>query len=946
MAYDPVKAHEYYLRTRQLKGDEAKASPSKISPRSGSNVATSNKAKPPTKPTTTSSTVVVKERVIRLKGKVDKLQGALTEALNALSEKRQNKAKEEKANSDGKTTVKERQAAKDYRERNQAKIAEKRKQEAGSGGGSSSSTRSVSSMSESELITRVDKIRTALSMAREQLASAQQALGELSHSALAASGNLDKLLTLRPTISRKDSVKMTADFSGYATRNNLRCSDGRTILADAFKDNDNAIVPLLWQHGHDEPTNVLGHVKLENRQDGVYAHAFFNKSAKAQHAKEAVANGDIRFLSIFANQLVERAKQVVKGNIREVSLVVAGANPGATIDYVNFAHGVDEFELFSEEGYITTGMEIEPNVSHAATATEDETQTVEDVLATLDSKQQEAVYYLLSQALTVGSGEVKHDDLDEQAADDGEEDSATAASDENTDEAAEVVADGDAEESTDGDENEAAEVVAEGDAEATSDEADNADSAEESTDGGSEDENAEDSDNADGVDNDTDSDAGDAVQHNNQEDNSMTHNVFDQAQSNGTSGHEQLTLSHSDVKEIVGATLKTGSLKAAVEDYALAHGIENIEYLFPDAKLLEASPNYLSRRMEWVQRVLDGVRRTPFARIKTVTADITADEARAKGYVKGNFKEEEFFTLLKRETTPQTVYKKQKLDRDDVIDITDLDVIAWVKAEMKLMLDEELAGAILIGDGRSSGDDDKIKEDKIRPIASDAELYVTTVYVNLDDASSSIEELVDKVIASRQYWKGTGTPSFYTSEAMIAAFLNVKNGFGQRIYKNLAEVAEVLRVREIVPVDVFTSRAEDVAGIMVNLADYSIGTDRGGQATMFDDFDLDYNKLIYLLETRLCGALTLPKSALVFRKVAGSTVMLAQPTEPTFDGEVVTVPTVANVTYKNADTDATLTTGSPVTLDPGETLNVVAVAASGYTFPDNANDEWSYTNEG
>lgn len=712
------------------------------------------------------------------------------------------------------------------------------------------------------------------------------------------------------------------DFSGYATRNNLKCTDGRTILPDAFKENDTQIVPLLWQHGHNEPDNVLGHVKLENRSDGVYAQAFFNKSAKAQHAKEAVSNGDIRHLSIFANNLVERAKQVVKGNIREVSLVLAGANPGATIDYVNFAHGVDEFEIFSEEAYITTGDDIEVNLAHAATAVEAEPEeTVQDVMDTLNDKQAAAVEFLLAQALTVGSQVQHSEDAPEKEDEDGaEEGSESTANEENTDAEAEALA-----------------------AQVASDVADNADpNAAADVPVGSDDGEANDSDNADGVDNDTDTDAGDAVQHNNQEDNSMTHNVFDQAQSEGTTSGQQRTLSHDDMKSIVAGTVRTGSLKAAIEDFGLAHGIENIEYLFPDAKLIETSPNYLSRRMEWVQKVLDGVRRTPFARIKTITADITADEARAKGYVKGDFKQEEFFTLLKRETTPQTVYKKQKLDRDDVIDITDLDVVAWVKAEMKLMLDEELAAAILIGDGRSSAADDKIKEDKIRPIASDAELYVTTAYVNLGDASSSIEELVDSVITNRQYWKGTGTPTFYTSEATIAAFLNVKNGFGQRIYKNLSEVAEVLRVREIVPVDVFTTRADDVVGILVNLADYSIGTDRGGQATMFDDFDLDYNKLIYLLETRLCGALTLPKSAVVFRKTDAASV-LAAPTEPDFTDNDITVPTITGVVYKDAEGN-TMTTGVPVEVTAlNSPFTVYATPSAGYHFSNNAEDEWTFT---
>ena len=694
---------------------------------------------------------------------------------------------------------------------------------------------------------------------------------------------------------------MQADFSGYATRNDLRCSDGRTILADAFAGNDGAIVPLVWQHGHEDAENVLGHVKLENRPDGVYAHAFFNQTPKGQHAKEMVRHGDVKFLSIFANQLTEKVrdrvnnlKDVVKGNIREVSLVLAGANPGAYIDNVNIVHG--DGDIWTEEAIITTGLEIdmshsdEDDLEHAEAATEE--RTLQDILDTLNEEQETAVNFLLSQALAVESN-VKHSDTDSDDADDDDDD-------------------------------EESEVE----------------------------ETEEDSEND--VDTDTEDEAGDAVQHDNtnQEDNSMTHNVFDQAKRGGTVQHEQVHLSHDDVKSIVSSAMKHGSLKDAVEAFVtekgvmvggtLQHGIENIDYLFPDAKTLESSPAFISRRMEWVDKVLSSVRKSPFSRIKTITADITPDEARARGYIKGNMKNEEFFALSKRETTPQTIYKKQKLDRDDVIDIVDLDVVAWLKAEMKVMLDEELAGAILVGDGRSIGDDDKIKESNIRPIATDAELYVTTVNVNLDDASSSIEELVDAVIDSRKYYKGTGQPTFYTTEGVISKFLTVKDNFGRRIYSNLSEVAAVLRVSEIVPVEVM-ERDSELVGIMVNLADYTLGADRGGQATMFDDFDIDYNKLRYLIETRVSGALTQPKAALVFRKVAGTSALVT-PTEPTFDGTTVTVPTVTGVVYTDGDGN-TLTTASPVTLAEGEDLTVHATADSGYYFSNNAEDEWTFTGQ-
>jgi hypothetical protein len=561
----------------------------------------------------------------------------------------------------------------------------------------------------------------------------------------------------------------------------------------------------------------------------------------------------------------------------------------------------------------TDTLETDGELSH---------ETAQEILDTLDEKQQAAVFYLLSQALTVGSDEAQHSDTEGQAA------SADA-----PDEVADTQAQ--AEDTPSGDTNTGAGMDA-----APVDSTVSPDAA---ADTGSESEQAESTEDSAPADEAGSTDeAGDAAQHDNinQEDNSMTHNVFDQAQK-GAAAHQQVTLSHADVEGIVASAVKGGSLKDAVEDYALKHGIENIDYLFPDSKTLESSPAFISRRMEWVDKVLSGVRKSPFSRIKTITADITPDEARARGYIKGNMKNEEYFALAKRETTPQTIYKKQKLDRDDVIDITDLDVVAWLKAEMKVMLDEELAGAILVGDGRSAGDDDKIKEINIRPIASDAELYVTTVNVNLDDASSSVEELVDAAINNRQYYKGTGQPTFYTTEGTISKFLTVKDNFGRRIYSNLAEVASVLRVSDIVPVEVM-ERVPDVVGIMVNLADYTLGADRGGQATMFDDFDIDYNKLRYLIETRVSGALTQPKSALVFRAQAAANVQLAQPAAPTDVNNVVTVPTVTNVTYKNADTNATLTTAAPVTLTTGQSLHVVAVPAAGKYFPNNAEDEWTF----
>lgn len=892
--YDPVKAHEYYERTKKLKGrlDKVEKSNKRRTRRSVSSI-------PVVRNTTTTSS----SKVTRLQNKVNALSSSLSEARQALSEKRQAQEKTDRNNSDNKTTVKERTSAKKYRDSHKAEIAAKRKKD----GGSSSEPRTLSSMSVEELHNRISRIQSALSEAKRQLAAARN--GSLSHSGTVNTKLTLNDITLLHSNKRKDTTVDDADFGGYATRNNLRCSDGRTILAGAFDQNDGQVVPLVWQHGHDEPTNVLGHVKLEKREDGTYAHAYFNATAAGQHAKEMVKHRDVKWLSIWANDLVERvtdattrAKDVIKGNIREVSLVLGGANPGAFIDNIAIAHGDGEFDNLSDEAYITTGLEIEigGDLSHA------DDETVEDILNTLTDKQRAAVDYVIGQALSL-----THSDSLEHSDTDGDDDSSDDSDDDST-------SSEDSDESEDADDN---------------DESDDSD----------------DSDESEG----SNGEAGDAVQHNdNQEDTGMTHNVFDQTQ-DGANVRPQVHLSHDAVRSIMKDAAKNGSLKAAVENYittegitvggSLQHGIENIEYLFPDAKLLENSPQFVSRRMEWVDNVLSSVRKSPFSRIKSVTADITPDEARARGYVKGNLKNEEFFEMSKRETTPQTVYKKQKLDRDDVIDIVDLDVVAWLKAEMKVMLDEEIAGAILCGDGRSQGDEDKIFETKIRPVATDAELYVTTVNVNILDSNSSIEELVDAAINSRRYYKGSGTPTFYTTEGIIGKFLTVKDNFGRRLYNTLADIAAVLRVKEVIPVEIM-ERDSTLLGIMVNLSDYTLGADRGGQATMFDDFDLDYNKLLYLIETRVSGALTVPKAALVFRGQAGSAVRLANPTAPAFDAEAstVTVPTVSNVTYKDGAGN-TLTTGAPVELDEGEELHVKATANSGYYFDDNANDEWDFT---
>lgn len=936
--YDPKKRRERYLRDRELKGRKPGSKSSTGVFRAGTGPKTNNIGrgaapagkKPPPKPPNPAE---ARARVSRLTAKVAALQGSLTEAMAALAESRRNAAKTAKENSDGKSSAAEKKASKEYRDKNQQKIAEKEKAESkkesssssssGSSSSSSSSSKSVSDMSESELQARVNRIRGLLTTAKKQLTDAKKAAGSVAHSDSRAS-----VLMHRALNDRKESVLMTdADFGGWATRHDVQCADGRTILPSAFKHQDGVTVPLVYQHGHTSNEDVLGHARLEYRPEGVYAHAYFNQTPKGQAAKEQVQHGDLKFLSIFANGLQEKvkdlatqAKDVLHGSIREVSLVLAGANPEAFIDHIAFGHSEDGTETLAA-AVIGTGIEVDVNdgLSHAEG---DDDRNLQDILDTLNPEQETAVNFLLSQALTHADGEGT------QLGDDPQVEAAKAA------------------------EARAQSSVADG-AEDGNNSAD-----EDGTEGAGDEGDKNDADAVgDGGDTDTDNNAGDDVQHDNlQEDNSMSHNIFD-GQTGGAAGaRPQATLAHGNVSHqaafeqiIENAKEGNGSLKHAFRAYVKEHGmtvqgqlqhaVGNIDYLFPDAQLLENSPQFVSRRMEWVSKVLGGVNKRPFSRIKTITADITADEARARGYIKGNFKEEEYFSLSKRTTDPQTIYKKQRLDRDDVVDITTIDVIAWLKAEMRVMLDEELAGAILIGDGRSAGSADKIKAEHIRPIATDAELYATKAYVNLD-TEDGVEALVDSVIENRQYYKGSGTPAFFTSESVVSAFLTVKDNFGRRLYSDLAAVAAVLRVSEVIPVEIF-ERDQSLIGIMVNLSDYALGMDAGGQVTMFDDFNIDYNKMIYLIETRCSGALTTPKAAIVFRRVAASAQKVT-PLEPTRNGNEITVPTVTGVTYKNAATNATLLTASPTLLAEGEELSVVAVPDTGYYFGNSEDDEWTY----
>jgi Caudovirus prohead serine protease len=675
------------------------------------------------------------------------------------------------------------------------------------------------------------------------------------------------------------------DFGGWATKAGLKCSDGRTIMPDAFKHQDQETVPLVWQHGHSEPSNVLGHAVLEHREDGVYAYGYFNETDSAKNARTLVEHKDIKSLSIYANQLTEKSKQVIHGFIRELSLVLSGANPGALIDNITLAHGDGDMVTLEDEAIIYTGLEI----SHADTssstdstastdsastdsaATSDQGPTIQEVYDSMTPEQKDVVHYMVGAALDVQANQA---------------DQTASHSDDTSD---------------------------------TSDTSDVTDTSE------SELVHADDK---------TDEEEG----------RRMTRNVFEQQI--GGEKKEEHVLSHDALKGIVADARSSGSLKEAFEAYAFKHGIENIDVLFPDAQSVTSSPEFDSRRIEWVTGVINGTRHSPFTRIKSIVADITFDEARARGYIKGNLKKEEWFGVSKRVTTPSTIYKKQKLDRDDIIDITDFDVVAWLKAEMRLMLDEELAGAILIGDGREVDDEDKIKDPQgslegagVRSILYDHDLYVATVTV---DDSASATETVDGIISAMGFYKGSGSPVFYTTLPVLTQILLTRDQFNHRMWKTPAELASEMGVSNIVTVEIM-EREQDLIGIIVNLRDYTIGTDKGGEVNFFDDFDIDYNQYKYLYETRLSGALTKIRSAMVVKRAA-SGATAATPQKPDFDGTTVVVKTTPGVKYTNKDTGATLTTASPVTLAEGASITVASEPTSGHFFPSNQDDEWTFKN--
>ena len=597
------------------------------------------------------------------------------------------------------------------------------------------------------------------------------------------------------------SIKSDYDFSGWATRNDITCSDGLTIRQDAFKDCDGKEVPLVYMHDHNNVDNVLGHALLENRENGVYCYGRFNDDTEqGLKAKALVAHGDITSLSIYANQLVKRGTDVLHGAIREVSLVLAGANPGATIDFPVLQHSDGSYEDVEDEAIISYQQPISmgytlSELAHAMEEDEDEEDveeeyeddeeeddddpTVEEVMETLDEDQAELLEGMMALAY-------------EQGVED---------------------ASGGAEEEP------------------------------------KEDEEVEQSDFNNG---------GNDVMHK---------NVFEK--------EDNTVLQHGMDAETASAIIADAKNAGSLRNACLAHSVTDVDWLFPEAKTASATPDWIKRDTGWVAGVLSGVHHTPYSRIKSMFADIREDEARAKGYIKDEYKKEEVFSLLKRSTTPQTIYKKQKLDRDDIIDITDFDVVAWIKAEMRMMLDEEIARAIMIGDGRLASSDEKIQEQHVRPIWKDDPLYSVKAHVTYAagaDDNAKAQANIKALIKNRKFYKGSGNPTFYTTEDVLADMLLITDTTGRFVYDSVEQIANKIRCSKIVTVPVFDNQTRvdatdtktyQLLGILVNLQDYNVGADKGGAVNMFDDFDIDYNKETYLIETRISGALTVPFSALV-----------------------------------------------------------------------------------
>jgi HK97 family phage prohead protease len=687
------------------------------------------------------------------------------------------------------------------------------------------------------------------------------------------------------------------DFTGYATRAGVRCSDGRTITAQAFQGMDGTTVPLVWHHQHNDPANVLGHAVLHTRDDGVWMEGYFNDTPSGQNAKQLVAHKDVSNLSIFANRLIEKAKSVLHGVICEVSLVMAGANPGAFIDPLSIKHG-DGGEDELEEAVIYTNAKID-DVAHASTnipgprklsldkgdmpkpsasnpdpdkdgdndlfdpkdgGLDASTATVQQVIDTMTPEQQQAMYALVGAAAS----------------------SAPAAQ-------SSITPDGGGDPGT----------------------------TEPGKDGAP-----------------------------------VGRNVFDQTTDPATSPAAGYTLTHSDMEGIFADARKHGSLKDAVaafvSEQGLKHGIDSIDQLFPYDQAVTDTPEFISRRMDWVAGVLGGVNKVPFARIRSWTADLTFQEARARGYVKGQLKKEQFVKIARRITTPQTVYKKQKLERDDILDITEFNVVTWLQTELRLMLDEELARAILIGDGRDDEDADKISTDNVRPIYGDEELYVTQIQVAQSDIDTSSDAIVDSVVSAMRFYRGSGNPVLYTTAVWLAKLLLAKDTLNRRLYPTKAELIAAFGgvISDIVPCEAMESKPE-LIGIVVNLRDYSVGSDPGGQVSMFDFFDIDYNQNKYLMECRMSGAMTKYRGALSIVTFSGVGGLLPDPTEVTFDNTtgIATVPTTSHVTYVTVDDNdtesGTISAGAQAAIDPGAYVTYRAKPASTYEFTTD-NFQWTF----
>jgi caudovirus prohead protease len=587
-------------------------------------------------------------------------------------------------------------------------------------------------------------------------------------------------------------MAVNCDFSGYATKNDVRCSDNKVIRHGAFAAYDGKTVPLVWQHQHKDVTNVLGHADLEVREDGVYAYAHLNHSDAGRTAREMVRNGDVKAMSIYATHVKARGNDVVHGELVEVSLVLRGANPGAYIDQVSIQHGDDGDEL---EAVMYTDAQIDfvshtdddeaedsevdetEDVEHAEEDPEDEESdgdgddpTLGEIFDSMTEEQKTAVYAIVGQLVDAEDEEAETPDED------------TAHSDTTT------------------------------------------------------------------------------------EDTMAHQNVFE-----GSKTEELPTLSHAAVEQIFADAKACGSLKDAVLAHADQYGIKQIDTLFPDTKNLWNTPEFIKRKTDWVSSVVGAAKHSPFSRIKTQFADITADEARAKGYIKGNKKKDEVFTLLKRVTTPTTIYKKQRLDRDDILDITDFDVVSWIRGEMRIMIEEELGRAVLLGDGREASSDDKIKEENIRPIFKEDPLYAPRVILA---KQTSTEDMLDSIVRAMDDYEGSGNPTWFAAPQTVTEILLLKDKMGHRLFNSMSDLADYVGVSKIVKVPLMKNLVRtstkngkvDALGIIVNMTDYTIGADKGGQLFAAEDFDISFNQYHYLLETRLSGALTKVKSAIVVER--------------------------------------------------------------------------------